>query len=216
MIFLNEHSSSIMAKVCMSLGVLSGVCWGTLLARGYAGGNSYRLLLMFICCFLYFLRFTITLFIFIQRKISWVEAVLVSFLFFTMFFYFCASAGNHQAPVGAFDLLGVLLFVVGSWFNISSDYQRFSWKQNTENQGRLYTSGLFRYAIHINYIGDALAYFGVALITHNIGCVGVSIGIVVYFIGFEIPRLDEHLSRKYKVEFADYSRRTKKFVTFLY
>ena len=216
MIFLNEHSPSTLAKVSMSLGVLAGVCAGTLIASGHSDGNSYRVLLMFACCFFYFIRFTFTLFVFIQRKISWAEAGLVSFLFFMMFYYFCASAGNYPAPIGVLDLLGVFLFAAGSWINISSDYQRFSWKKNTENQGRLYTSGLFRHAMHINYFGDALAYFGLALISHNIGCVGIAIGMVVYFIGFEIPRLDEHLSRKYKDEFADYARRTKKFVPFVY
>ena len=216
MIFLDEHSPSILAKLCMSLGVLSGVCWGIHLANGHADGNSYRMLLMFICCFLYFFRFTVTLFVFIQRKISWAEAGLVSFLFFMMFYYFSASTGNHSAPIDLFDILGVFLFVVGSWINIFSDYQRFSWKRNTENKGRLYTFGLFKHAMHINYFGDALAYFGLALITHNIWCVAISIGMVVYFIGFEIPRLDEHLCRKYKSEFADYARRTKKFVPFIY
>ena len=216
MIFLDEHSPSTLAKLCMSLGVLSGVCWGTLLASGHADGNSYRVLLMFICCFLYFLRFTITLFVFIKRKINWAEAGLVSFLFFMMFYYFSASAGNHPAPIGVFDLLGVFLFVVGSWINVSSDYQRFSWKKNTENHGRLYTSGLFKHAMHINYFGDALAYLGLAMITHNLGCIAISIGMFVYFITFESPRLDEHLSMKYTHEFEEYSGSTKKFIPFIY
>jgi hypothetical protein len=38
----------------------------------------------------------------------------------------------------------------------------------------------------------------------------------VYFIAFEIPRLDKHLGRKYEPEFAEYSKTTKKFVPFIF
>jgi len=33
---------------------------------------------------------------------------------------------------------------------------------------------------------------------------------------FEIPMLDEHFNKKYKHEFTEYSRTTKKFVPFIY
>lgn len=216
MIFLNEHSPSILAKVFMSLGVFSGATWGIILASGYAGGNSYRILLVFICCFLYFLRFTITLFAFLKRKINWGESGLVTVLFFMMFYFFCSSAAVYQGPIGAIDFFGTFLFLFGSWLNMTSDYQRYKWKKITENKGRLYTSGLFSYAMHINYFGDALAYLGIALITHQLGCMAISIGMFVYFIIFEIPRLDEHLSMKYMPEFEQYAGRTKKFIPFIY
>ena len=104
----------------------------------------------------------------------------------------------------------------GSCINTLADYQRFSWKNNTANNGRLYTSGLFKFSMHINYFGDAVAYFGLALITYNIVCLCISMGMVVYFVAFEIPRLDEHLSKKYKHEFAEYSKVTKKFAPYIF
>jgi hypothetical protein len=36
----------------------------------------------------------------------------------------------------------------------------------------------------------------------------------VYFVRFEIPRLDEHLNKKYMLEFTKYSKVTKKFVPY--
>ncbi len=36
-------------------------------------GNFHRQIIMFVCCLLYFARFTFDLFVFVQRKISWVE-----------------------------------------------------------------------------------------------------------------------------------------------
>lgn len=228
MIFLDEHSPSIPAKILMSSGVLAGTIIASALTTGYSDwlisafnferveGNIYRQTAMFICCFIYFIRFSIGSFVFIQRKISWFEGGLVSVLFFMMFYYFGISAGSDSRTIGIPDIFGVVLFLIGSWINILADYQRFAWKKYKENQGRLYTSGLFKYAMHINYFGDSVAYFGLALITYNMGCLSISMGMVVYFILFEIPRLDNHLSKKYKREFAEYSIHTKKFIPFVY
>ena len=228
MIFFDEHSPSIPAKVLMSFGVLAGTLAATTLTTGYSDwfvdvmnfekveGNIYRQIVMFVCCFIYFIRFTIALFVFIRRKISWFEGGLVTVLFFMMFYYFGISAGSHPGSVGIFDILGVSLFLFGSCINTLADYQRFSWKRNPENKGRLYTSGLFKYSMHINYFGDAIAYFGLELITYNLVCFCISMGMFVYFVAFEIPRLDEHLSKKYKQEFVEYSGATKKFAPFIF
>ena len=81
MIFLSEHSPSIQAKVLMSTGVLAGTLTAMALTTGYSdwlvnilefekvAGNTYRQIVMLICCLIYFFRFTIALFVFIQRKI---------------------------------------------------------------------------------------------------------------------------------------------------
>jgi steroid 5-alpha reductase family enzyme len=228
MIFLDEHSPSIPAKILMSIGVLAGTLTDTALTTGYSDwfinvlnfekveGNIYRQIVMFICCFIYFVRFTIGSFVFIQRRISWFEGGFVTVAFFMMFYYFGISAGSHPDSIGIIDIFGIFLFLFGSCINVLADYQRFSWKKNLENKGRLYTSGLFKYSMHINYFGDAIAYLGLALITYNIVCLCISLGMLVYFIRFEIPNLDEHLSKKYKHEFAEYSKATKKFVPFIY
>ncbi|MCP3874724.1 MAG: DUF1295 domain-containing protein [Desulfobacteraceae bacterium] len=228
MIFIDEHSSSIPAKVLMSIGVLAGTLTATALTTGYSDGfmsvlnfekvegNIYRQIVMFICCFIYFIRFTIGLFVFMQRRISWFEGGLVTVLFFMMFYFFGISAGSHPDSLGIIDIFGVCLFLFGSCINTLADYQRFSWKKNTKNKGRLYTMGLFKYAMHINYFGDTIAYFGLALITYSMGCLCISMGMVVYFIAFEIPMLDDHLNKRYKQEFTEYYRTTKKFVPFIY
>ena len=228
MIFLNEHAPSIPAKVLMSMGVLAGTLTATALTMGYSDwlmavlgfkkveGNIYRQIVMFSCCFVYFVRFSIGLFVFMQRKISWFEGGLVTVLLFLMFYTFGISAGSHPEPIGPIDITGIAMFLIGSYINMLADYQRFSWKKQTKNKGRLYTSGLFKYSMHINYFGDAVAYLGLALIAYSIFCLCISIGMFVYFIAFEIPRLDEHLIKKYGNEFAEYFQSTKKFIPYVY
>ena len=228
MIFLSEHSPSIPAKVLMSMGVLAGTLTAAALTTGYSewfvnlmnfekvAGNTYRQMAMLICSLIYFIRFTIALFVFIQRKISWFEGGLVTVLFFLMFHAFGISAGRYPEPIGLLDIVGITIFLIGSYINFMADYQRFSWKKSPENKGRLYTLGLFKYSMHINYFGDGLAYFGLALMTCNFVCLSVATGMFVYFVAFEIPRLDAHLRRKYEPEFTEYSKTTKKFVPFIY
>jgi len=70
--------------------------------------------------------------------------------------------------------------------------------------------------MHINYFGDSVLYVGLALITLELVCLFVSIGIIVNFIVLQIPMLDKHLSKKYGDEFEEYAKQTKKFIPFVY
>jgi len=103
MIFLDEHSPSIPAKVLLSISILAGTITATILTSGYSDwlvdflnfekieGNIYRQIVIFICCLTYFIRFAIGMFFFVQRKINWFEGSLVSVLFFMMFYLFGES-----------------------------------------------------------------------------------------------------------------------------
>ena len=180
------------------------------------GGNIYRQVIILTCSLVYFIRFTICMFIFLKRKISWFEGGLVSFLFFMMFYLFGVSAGSHSEPIGLIDIVGILLFLAGSYINTLADYQRFRWKREIQNKERLYTKGLFKYSMHINYFGDSLSYVGLALITLELVCIFVSIGIIANFVLLQIPMLDKHLSKKYDKEFDEYAKQTKKFIPLIY
>ncbi len=70
--------------------------------------------------------------------------------------------------------------------------------------------------MHINYFGDAITYIGLALITMELLCFMISIGIIVNFIVLQIPMLDKHLGNRYGIEFTEYAKDTKKFIPFIY
>ena len=228
MAFQDEHSPSLPAKVLLSTSILAGTLVSALLTSGYADwlidilkyekveGNVYRKIIILSCCLIYFIRFTIGMFVFVQRKIGWFEGCLVSVLFFMMFYLFGVSAGSHPEPIGLIDIAGIFLFLVGSYINTLADYQRFAWKRKIENKGRLYTGGLFKYSMHVNYFGDAITYIGLGLITLELVCLFVSMGIIVNFIVLQIPMLDKHLSKRYGNEFIEYAKDTKKFIPLIY
>ena len=228
MAFHDEHSPSILSKVSICVSILAGTLVSAVLTLGYSDwlmdlikyervdANIYRQIIILSCSLIYLIRFTICMFIFLKRKISWFEGGLTSFLFFMLFYLYGVSAGSHPEPFGLIDMVGILLFLAGSYINTLADYQRFAWGRNLENKGRLYTKGLFRYSMHINYFGDSISYFGLALITLEPLCIFVSIGIAVNFIVLQIPMLDKHLGKKYGNEFEEYANRTKKFIPFIY
>jgi len=228
MAFKDEHSPSIPAKVLLSASILAGVLVSAALTSGYSdwlillfkyekgGGNPARQLLILSCGLIYFARFTLCMFIFVERNISWFEGGLVSFLWFMMFYLFGVSAGSHPEPLGFIDLVGIFLFLVGSYINTAADYQRFVWKKRAENKGRLFTGGLFKYAMHINYFGDGVMYVGLAFITMEWICLFVSIIIIVNFIVLQIPMLDKYLSARYGAEFREYAKKTQKLIPFVY
>jgi protein-S-isoprenylcysteine O-methyltransferase Ste14 len=228
MAFQDQHSPSIAAKILLSLSILAGTLIATALTTGYSDwlisflkferveGNAFRQIIMLICCLIYCLKFTIDLFVFIQRKISLYEGGLVSVLFFLMFYTFTVFAGSHTEAIGLIDIACILMFIIGSYINTAAGYQRYIWKKEVNNKGHLYTAGLFKHAMHINYFGDSITYFGLALITREMLCFFISGIIVINFIFIQIPMLDKHLSNKYKKEFTEYSRVTKKFIPFVY
>jgi len=228
MAFQDEHSPSVLFKVLLSTSILAGTLVSALLTSGYSDwlvsllkyekvdGNTYRKIIILCCCLIYFIRFSIAMFVFVQRKIGWFEGGLVSILFFMMFYLFGVSSGGHPEPIGSIDITGIFLFLIGSYINTMAEYQRFAWKKRIENKGQLYTGGLFKYSMHINYFGDGITYIGLAMITLELICLLVSIGIILNFIFLQIPMQDKHLSKKYGSEFKEYAKHTKKFIPLIY
>ncbi len=228
MAFKDKHAPSTLMKILLSAAMLMGTLIPALLMSGYGDlltqylklqkieGNTYRQILIVSCSLIYLVRFVICMFVFMKRKIGWFEGGLVSFLFFMMFYLFNTSAGNHPEALGLIDLVGVLLYLIGSYINTFADYQRWVWKRNAENKGRLYTGGLFKHSMHINYFGDSVLYIGLAMITLEYVCLFVSLAIILNFVFLQIPMQDRHLSRKYADEFSRYAKQTKRFIPFIY
>lgn len=62
-----------------------------------------------------------------------------------------------------FDLIGIILFCAGFIFETIGDQQLVSFKKNPENKGKIITTGLWKYTRHPNYFGEALLWWGIAL-----------------------------------------------------
>ena len=70
--------------------------------------------------------------------------------------------------------------------------------------------------MHINYFGDIVLFTGLAMVSHSLGMLVIPLMMTLNFIFNIIPTLDKYLEKKYKEEFRDYSRKTKKFIPLIY
>ena len=179
------------------------------------GDFSRQVILMF-CLWFYVLRLGVTVFVFLKRKMEWSEMLIVTGLMSFALFSFAKAGGSSNKSVGTLDYLSFCLYLLGSWLNTCSEYTRYVWKNQKENKGYLYTQGLFKYSMHINYFGDIVLFTGLALLTFHFSMLFIPFVMAMNFIFFIIPRLDNYLSAKYGKEFEEYAGRTKKFIPGIY
>jgi len=179
-------------------------------------GDFTRQVVLMFFLLLYISRLIITVFVFLKRKIAWSEMFLVSSLMSFALFSFAKVGGDSNQPVGFLDCFSIFLYLFGSWLNTYSEYTRHTWKKQNENKRQLYTGGLFKYSMHINYLGDIFLFMGFALITLQFSMLFIPLVMALNFIFIIIPRLDKYLATKYGKAFDEYAKGTKKFIPGIY
>ena len=192
------------------------IWFGTILDVDFISGNFYRK-----CCLLAFgltmyLRMNLTTFYLLKRKIQIDEFFGVIIAYATYQIGFVLLGGWNTAQFGMLDYLGIILFILGSYLNTYSEFQRRKFKKDQNNKGKLFTLGLFQYARHINYLGDICWVIGWAIVTHNIWSGLIPVSLTLGFIFFFIPELSRHLEKNYAEEYIDWKKQTKKLIPFIY
>jgi protein-S-isoprenylcysteine O-methyltransferase Ste14 len=179
-------------------------------------GDITRLTLLFSFSLIYFLRFIFTLFVFLKREIGWGETggIIFALAFYQLGFTFTGMF--QHVPLDWIDLIPIGIFILGSYLNTYSEYQRMQFKKKPENQGKLYTQGLFKYAQHINYFGEFVWILGFAFLTRNPWALIMPLFCVINFVFFNIPTLDKYLQEKYGEQYQRWNKNTKKFIPFIY
>ena len=71
--------------------------------------------------------------------------------------------------IGALDVLGVALWVLGFFFEAVGDSQLAHFKAQPENAGKVMDTGLWRYTRHPNYFGEFCIWWGFYLIALSAG-----------------------------------------------
>ncbi len=228
MIFRNEHERSYLPKAFIALAICCSifVCGYLMffeeseiypLFKPYnINGNFVRNVLIISCMTIYFLRLSVTLLFFFQRKMYWVEAIIIANIMPWIFPYIAYASGQYSEPIGLIEVIGILLFFIGSYLNSVSEYLRYSWKQEEQNAGHIYTGGLFKYAININYFGDILLFMGFAAIAHQFQLLIIPASMGIIFILILIPLKEDYLKQKYGEEFVKYATKTKKLIPLIY
>ena len=179
-------------------------------------GIFIRHLIIFIFNLIVFFRILLTTFYLIKRKIPWEEAFSIPAAFALYYIGFAMLGYKSTFAISYLDVIAILIFLFGSFINSYSEILRDKWKKQPENKGKLYTTGLFNYSMHINYFGDLLWVMGYAIITRNWYSILIVAFLFTFFAFYNIPKLDSYLKEKYGESFTQYSQNTKKLIPFIY
>ena len=196
-------------------------CDGSIWIRNILGidfiaGNIYRKICLLSFGVIMYVRMNLTSFYLLKRKMPIEELFGVITACAVYQIGFTLLGGWQSDPLILIDVLGILLFIIGSYVNTYSEIQRKRFKDDPNNKGKLYTQGLFQYARHINYFGDICWVTGWAIITHNLWSGIIPIMLTLGFIFFFIPELSNYLDKKYGSEYQDWAKNTKKLIPFIY
>ena len=153
-----------------------------------------------------------------SRPPDWHEIPIVYVFFIPSIFYTMARGKIDEcsAPVTA---LAIVLYVVGSGFSTIGEYQRYVFKKQPANKGKLMTGGLWSLTMHANYFGDTLLFTGWTLASSGLAVSWTWWAVPVMtalFVFMHIPGLDEYLADRYPKEFPKYAASTAKFIPYIY
>lgn len=74
----------------------------------------------------------------------------------------------ESPPLSYGDVLGVLVWTIGFFFEAIGDRQLARFKSDPLNKGRIMTSGLWRLTRHPNYFGEVVLWWGIFLIVLSV------------------------------------------------
>lgn len=66
-----------------------------------------------------------------------------------------------SSSLGIFDFIGLLVWVIGFYFESTGDSQLKQFISNPANKGKLMQTGLWKYSRHPNYFGEVTQWWGI-------------------------------------------------------
>ncbi len=162
------------------------------------------------------MRMAVMMFVFLKRRIPWAEVGSVPMAFALYYVGFAVLVLTNPNPLGIVDWIAIGLFALGCYLNTGSELQRHFYKADPSNKGKLYTGGLFKHSMHINFFGDVVWVFAYALIAGNLIGFAIPLMLLAMFMFFNVPKLDDYLRDRYGEPFKAYEAKTKRLIPFVW
>ncbi len=136
------------------------------------------------------------------------------FLFMIALPIFITNNGGI-ASFGILDLVGLLVWICGFYFEVVGDLELSRFIKNPENKGKLMQSGLWAYTRHPNYFGEVLAWWGIWIISLSVpgGWVGIVGPATITFLILKVsgvPMLEKKMAEN--PDFIEYKNRVSMFI----
>lgn len=180
-------------------------------AKKGTGGSLVATSREWLCLFCgagFIARVLLQMAVFWRRSISWVEVfaetgIIIPVSLASMAF---GAAQRCGAPLSFVEVLGLLVFLLGTFINVWPEYTRHVWKLDPTNAGHLYVGGLFAVCRHINYFGEVLSFVGFAMATSTWWNLWIPLVMGAGLIIWSVPELDAYLSTRYASEWSSYTQ----------
>jgi len=125
-------------------------------------------------------------------------------------------AAGKPDTLTVFDGIGVILWLVGIFFEAVGDAQLARFKADPANKGKVMDRGLWRYTRHPNYFGDCMVWWGIFVMALSVplGWATVAGPVIMTVLLLKVSgvALLEKDIRKRRPEYEDYVRRTSAFI----
>jgi steroid 5-alpha reductase family enzyme len=119
-----------------------------------------------------------------------------------------------STSLGMLDLIGLLVWVAGFYFESVGDSQLKTFISNPANKGKIMETGLWKYTRHPNYFGEVTMWWGLFIIALSIlgsffTIIGpLTITVLILFVS-GIPLLEKKYAGR--TDFESYKKRTSVF-----
>lgn len=113
--------------------------------------------------------------------------------------------------------IGIIVWLIGFIIEVTADTYINWWRKNPENQGKMCTSGPWRFSRYPNYFGEVLLWYGIYLASVELSTIWTVIGpVAINFLILKVTGIP-HLEERYKNRpgFEEYARRVPRFIPFL-
>lgn len=116
---------------------------------------------------------------------------------------------------GVLVLVGLLIWLIGFFFESVGDAQLARFIKNPENKGKLMQTGLWAYTRHPNYFGEVTQWWGIFIIalSASFGFISIIGPLTITFLILKVsgvPMLEKKMEQN--PEFAEYKKRTSAFI----
>jgi len=154
-----------------------------------------------------------------QWKNFYLRSYLQVFLLQGLFLYLIVQPAifinlSANNSFGVFDIMGIIVWLIGFFFESVGDSQLKKFISDPNNKGKLMTQGLWQYTRHPNYFGEVTMWWGIFLIAVAIPngfltIIGpLTITLLILFVS-GVPLLEKKYAGR--LDFEEYKKRTSVF-----
>lgn len=127
----------------------------------------------------------------------------------------CWPIINSAGIPKIFNYLGVLIWVIGFYFESRADKELKDFLSKASNKGKILQTGLWGYSRHPNYFGEVTMWWGIWLLNFNSNWLTIVGPLTITFLILKVSGVPL-LEKKYQgnKEFEKYKKRVSVFIPF--